>query len=609
MKLYKKYAFSLTELLIVLVVIAVLFAALAPIITKRRSGASFSNESVWNYVTNDDMMDAFYDPGVPGWTSSAFIGLNPKVVPADQINKSAKVVIRASNSPSPQRQIQFRYGTGDGVNAGTLHVDSKNNLLLGSSFFSMLPNSSYGSSYNTAAGVGVANSLVSANNTVAYGSYALATNASLDSENHVIAVGNNSARSLASKANSNIFVGSNSGTSSEALVGNIALGSYSIANSNTVGSYNVFSGAQTGGGFADKYATYNTIAGSKFYGKNAKNNTIIGYDTYTSGNPDIQNITAVGYDTCASFTVTGKSGTRTCVGYTSGSGLGNTPTEFSGDGNDRVFLGGYPLGGFAGRSVLEIHNVDGNFTGPWFGPDVGSSPSNAKQFSSASAVLNSNLVVRGNFFALDNHEDLAGFNFIDISTNLRGGNVCRDDTWRPVRRKYTCRWFRKNFKPDPFSANVLDTHRGGQKTCTTDPYSYNFNSPCPQLHVSSDLRLKDNFVENNFGLSEILALKPYTYTFKDDENKTPHVGVIAQDLQKVFPTAVTLGKDGYLHIRWDEMFYAAVNAIKTLNNKIEKLAADIVDLEKDTINIHKSHSEIQKRVVLLSSRTTRLEKK
>ena len=36
MILHKKQAFSLTELLIVLVVIAILFAAMAPIVTKRR---------------------------------------------------------------------------------------------------------------------------------------------------------------------------------------------------------------------------------------------------------------------------------------------------------------------------------------------------------------------------------------------------------------------------------------------------------------------------------------------------------------------------------------------------------------------------------------------
>ena len=48
----KKYAFSLTELLIVLVVLAVLFAALAPILTTRHNGASVSTENIWNYVNS-----------------------------------------------------------------------------------------------------------------------------------------------------------------------------------------------------------------------------------------------------------------------------------------------------------------------------------------------------------------------------------------------------------------------------------------------------------------------------------------------------------------------------------------------------------------------------
>ena len=54
MILHKKQAFSLTELLIVLVVIAILFAAMAPIVTKRRNGADIANESVWNYVNDDE---------------------------------------------------------------------------------------------------------------------------------------------------------------------------------------------------------------------------------------------------------------------------------------------------------------------------------------------------------------------------------------------------------------------------------------------------------------------------------------------------------------------------------------------------------------------------
>ena len=50
-------------------------------------------------------------------------------------------------------------------------------------------------------------------------------------------------------------------------------------------------------------------------------------------------------------------------------------------------------------------------------------------------------------------------------------------------------------------------------------------------------------------IQELKKLDFYHYTFKKDEAKTPMVGVMVQDLQKVFPDAVTKGDDGYLRIR------------------------------------------------------------
>ena len=59
-----KRAFSLTELLIVLVILAVLFAATMPIVTKRKmSTGDLSSESVWNYVSADINKTSYYAPG------------------------------------------------------------------------------------------------------------------------------------------------------------------------------------------------------------------------------------------------------------------------------------------------------------------------------------------------------------------------------------------------------------------------------------------------------------------------------------------------------------------------------------------------------------------
>ncbi len=92
---------------------------------------------------------------------------------------------------------------------------------------------------------------------------------------------------------------------------------------------------------------------------------------------------------------------------------------------------------------------------------------------------------------------------------------------------------------------------------------------------TSDRRLKNIKGENKSGLAQVRELKVYDFTFKNDKEHKPHVGVIAQDLEKVFPNAVIKGDDGYLKIRRDDMFYAMVNAIKELDAKLTALVEEV----------------------------------
>ena len=96
----------------------------------------------------------------------------------------------------------------------------------------------------------------------------------------------------------------------------------------------------------------------------------------------------------------------------------------------------------------------------------------------------------------------------------------------------------------------------------------------------SDRRSKYVGKENTSGLEKIKQLKVFNYTFKKDEKKTPHVGVIAQDLQKVFPDAVTKAKDGFLRIRFEDMFFAMINAIKELDSRITALEKENQELKE-----------------------------
>lgn len=122
---------------------------------------------------------------------------------------------------------------------------------------------------------------------------------------------------------------------------------------------------------------------------------------------------------------------------------------------------------------------------------------------------------------------------------------------------------------------------------------------------SSDRRLKNVGEVFKGGLDEIKKLEVFNYTFKKDTEKTPRVGVMAQDLQKIFPKAVFKGEDGFLRIRMEDMFYAMVNAIKELDRKVEMLIENqkrITELEKELKDLRKDYDSLEKRIQKLEKK-------
>ena len=111
------------------------------------------------------------------------------------------------------------------------------------------------------------------------------------------------------------------------------------------------------------------------------------------------------------------------------------------------------------------------------------------------------------------------------------------------------------------------------------------------------------------GLNAINRLTVYNYTYKADEEQQPQVGVIAQDLKRVFPNAVSKDKKGYYQIRWDEMFYAAINAIKTLDSMIEALASRVSKDRARIATLKKDNANLEKKLNSLANELTELEKK
>lgn len=125
----------------------------------------------------------------------------------------------------------------------------------------------------------------------------------------------------------------------------------------------------------------------------------------------------------------------------------------------------------------------------------------------------------------------------------------------------------------------------------------------------SDIRLKDVTGDCTIGLDEINALEVKNFTFKNDKEKTPHVGVIAQQLQKVFPNSVFEDKkSGYLKIKTEEIFYAMVNSIKELFAQIQDLTAKITGLDKRITELEKQNQLLLEQNKAFEKRLEKLEK-
>lgn len=120
--------------------------------------------------------------------------------------------------------------------------------------------------------------------------------------------------------------------------------------------------------------------------------------------------------------------------------------------------------------------------------------------------------------------------------------------------------------------------------------------------VPSDIRLKNVGKEFTGGIDELNQLTFYNFTYKRDADKTPRVGVMAQDLQKVFPDAVSQNDDGYLYIRKDDMFYAALNAIKDLFKKMTDNSEKIKALEERNAVLETQVKELQELYIDLAKK-------
>jgi hypothetical protein len=96
-------------------------------------------------------------------------------------------------------------------------------------------------------------------------------------------------------------------------------------------------------------------------------------------------------------------------------------------------------------------------------------------------------------------------------------------------------------------------------------------------YASSDIRLKENLSKIDNSLEKLCKISGYQYHWNKiaqemyPERTMQDVGVIAQEVKEIVPSAVAEREDGYLAVRYDKLIPLLIEAVKSLKAEIEDM--------------------------------------
>jgi hypothetical protein len=91
--------------------------------------------------------------------------------------------------------------------------------------------------------------------------------------------------------------------------------------------------------------------------------------------------------------------------------------------------------------------------------------------------------------------------------------------------------------------------------------------------ASSDRRLKDNLTRIESSLEKVGKLSGYSFDWNSNQEtySGKDYGVVAQEVEAIFPELVKTRDNGYKAVKYEKLIPVLIEAIKELNEKVEKL--------------------------------------
>ncbi len=105
--------------------------------------------------------------------------------------------------------------------------------------------------------------------------------------------------------------------------------------------------------------------------------------------------------------------------------------------------------------------------------------------------------------------------------------------------------------------------------------------------ITSDLKFKENITHIENSLDKLMKIKGVSYGWNQQEYKErnfdsrKHYGVIAQDIEKVFPELVRESYNGDKSVAYTELIPILVEAMKEQQQTISELTEEVKELKRE----------------------------
>lgn len=168
------------------------------------------------------------------------------------------------------------------------------------------------------------------------------------------------------------------------------------------------------------------------------------------------------------------------------------------------------------------------------------------------------------------------------------------ETYQRYSEKFSASLYSKNFKSDSSDFNIYAW--GTAKSYFGGNIGIKEQNPSEALHVngnilsngvitqSSDIQLKKSIEPLSNALSKILSLNGVSFFWKDKlKDADKQIGLLAQDVEKVFPELVQTNADGYKSVNYSGVIAPLIEALKSLNNKVNSLENELINEKNEII--------------------------